>query len=260
MKNNKNLKIIIIAVLLLIILITLVIMYFTKKKIVTDNNIIYEINYFDGAIPGKSRDIKIYDDKVKADITYACSAVHCKPRTEKITQNFSKENIDKLKKFVENNFSTKLDGNKVSIDGMINNGVEQLTWYQVDVIYSLERGETNFEEYVEEYKYKIKYTESENVYYVIYFKDDKSILVKKISHNNINTYKINFSEKNLDKLNNYIQKKVETDFPILTRYSISYYNSGDWYEKEYAATEKEMYILNSIIKNDESILNNLNNF
>ncbi len=227
MKNNKTLKIIIIAILLLIILTTPVIMYFTKKKNVTeDKNIIYEIYYYDGSIPGTNRDIKIYKDKVKIDITYGCSFVDCKPTTEEITQNFSKENINKLKKFVKTNFSTKLNGNKV----VINDGVRQLTWYQSDVIYSLENGESSFEQCVEEYKYKIEYTESENTYYRIYFKDNKSILVKKISNNNIDTYKINFSEKNLDKLNNYIKEKVEPDYPILTRYSRSYISSGDWYE------------------------------
>ncbi len=256
MKNNKTLKIIIIAILLLIILTTPVIMYFTKKKNVTeDKNIIYEIYYYDGSIPGTNRDIKIYKDKVKIDITYGCSAVDCKPTTEEITQNFSKENINKLKKFVKTNFSTKLNGNKV----VINDGVRQLNWYQSDVIYSLESGESSFEQCVEEYKYKIEYTESENTYYRIYFKDNKSILVKKISNNNIDTYKINFSEKNLDKLNNYIKEKVEPDYPVLTRYSRSYISSGDWYEKRYVASEKEMYIINSIIENNESILNNLDN-
>ena len=256
MKNNKTLKIIITSILLLIILTILVVMYFTKKKNVTeDKNIIYEIYYYDGAIPGTNRDIKIYKDKVKIDITHQCSAVDCKPRTEKITQNFSKENINKLKKFVKTNFSTKLNGNKVTI----NNIGRQLNWYQSGVIYSLESGESSFELSVEEYKYKIEYTESENTYYIIYFKDNKSILVKKISNNNIDTYKINFSEKNLDKLNNYIKEKVELDYPVLTRYSRSYINSGDWYEERYVASEKEMYIINSIIENNESILNNLDN-
>lgn len=260
MNNNKTLKIIITAIILLIILTILVVMYFTKKKNVTeDKNIIYEIYFYDGAIPGTNRDIKIYEDKVKIDITYACSAVDCKPTTEEITQNFSKENINKLKKFVKTNFSTKLNGNKVTIDGIMNNGVRQLTWYQSDVIYSLESGESSFEQCVEEYKYKIVYTESENTYYIIYFKDNKSILVKKISNNNIDTYKINFSEKNLDKLNNYIKEKVESDYPVLTRYSRSYISSGDWYEKSYVASEKETYIINSIIENNESILNNLDN-
>ena len=63
-----------------------------------------------------------------------------------------------MKKFVETNFSTKLNGNKVVIYG-----TKQLNLYQKDVIYSLEGGESNFEINVEEYKYKIEYHENDNL-------------------------------------------------------------------------------------------------
>lgn len=262
MKNNKTLKIIIIALLFLIILTIVGVIYFTKMKVINDEkNIIYEIYFSDGGIPGTSQDIKIYKDKVKIDITYGCSYVDCKSRTEKITKNFSKENIDKLKNFIETNFSEKLNGNKVVIkDGARSNGVEQLNLYQEDVIYSLEGGESNFEINVEEYKYKIEYHENDNLDYFIYFKDDNSILVKKVLNDKITTYKVNFSEENMNRLNNYIEKMIEPepDFPIIWRYSKKYENSDDWFWKRYGVSEEEMYIINSIIENNESILDNLN--
>lgn len=224
------------------------------KVINDEKNIIYEISFFDGGEPGTNRDIKIYKDKVKINITHACSAVNCKSKTEKRTQKFSKESIDKLKKFVETNFSTKLNGNKVVIYG-----TKQLNLYQKDVIYSLEGGESNFEINVEEYKYKIEYHENDNLDYFIYFKDDKSILVKKVLNNKITTYKVNFSEENMNRLNNYIEKMIEPepDFPILWRYSRKC-NISDELFKRYGVSEEEMYIINSIIENNESILDNLN--
>ena len=256
MKNNKTLKIIIITLLFLIILAIVGVIYFNKMNDINDEkNIIYEISFFDGGEPGTNRDIKIYKDKVKINITHGCSYVDCKSTTEKITKNFSKENIDKLKNFIETNFSEKLNGNKVDIYG-----TWQLNLYQKNVIYSLEGGESNFEIYVEEYKYKIEYHENDNLDYFIYFKDDNSILVKKVLNNKITTYKVNFSEENMNRLNNYIEKMIEPepDFPILWRYSKKYENSDDWFWKRYGVSEEEMYIINSIIENNESILDNLN--
>lgn len=255
MKNNKTLKIIIITLLFLIILTIVGVIYFNKMNDINDEkNIIYEISFFDDGEPGTNRDIKIYKDKVKINITHACSAVNCKSKTEKRTQKFSKESIDKLKKFVETNFSTKLNGNKVVIYG-----TKQLNLYQKDVIYSLEGGESNFEINVEEYKYKIEYHENDNLDYFIYFKDDNSILVKKVLNNKITTYKVNFSEENMNRLNNYIEKMIqpEPDFPIIWRYSRKCNISNELF-KRYGVSEEEMYIINSIIENNESILDNLN--
>lgn len=255
MKNNKTLKIIIITLLFLIILTIVGVIYFNKMNDINDEkNIIYEISFFDGGEPGTNRDIKIYKDKVKINITHACSAVNCKSKTEKRTQKFSKESIDKLKKFVETNFSTKLNGNKVVIYG-----TKQLNLYQKDVIYSLEGGESNFEINVEEYKYKIEYHENDNLDYFICFKDDNSILVKKVLNNKITTYKVNFSEENMNRLNNYIEKMIEPepDFPILWRYSRKCNISNELF-KRYGVSEEETYIINSIIENNESILDNLN--
>lgn len=61
MKNNKTLKIIIITLLFLIILTILGVIYFNKMNDINDEkNIIYEIYFSDGGIPGTSQDIKIY--------------------------------------------------------------------------------------------------------------------------------------------------------------------------------------------------------
>ena len=84
MKNNKTLKIIIITLLFLIILAIVGVIYFNKMNDINDEkNIIYEISFFDGGEPGTNRDIKIYKDKVKINITHACSYVDCKSTREK---------------------------------------------------------------------------------------------------------------------------------------------------------------------------------
>lgn len=64
----------------------------------------------------------------------------------------------------------------------------------------------------------------------------------------------------MNRLNNYIEKMIEPepDFPILWRYSKKYENSDDWFWKRYGVSEEETYIINSIIENNESILDNLN--
>ena len=41
-------------------------------------------------------------------------------------------------------------------------------------------------------------------------------------------------------------------------YSKKYENSDDWFWKRYGVSEEETYIINSIIENNESILDNLN--
>ena len=76
----------------------------------------------------------------------------------------------------------------------------ELTDKQKEVIQGLLLGENFFEISVEEYKYKIQYSESDNLSYYIYIKNDNSIIVKKVKINdnydstNVNTYSLNFSQ------------------------------------------------------------------
>lgn len=214
-----------------------------KFKIPTSFAILYEIIYYDESIPGSKYDISVQkNNKVEITTTHFCSAIDCKPTTEKEIFNYSKDNLEKLKIFINNNFS--------------NNYVEvhdnKLTDRQKEVIHALLQGEYFFEKNVEEYKYKIEYSKNDSLSYDIYFKNDNSILVKKLKINSdydivsVDTYALNFSQKNKAKLNDYIEKEVKKE------------NKNVIYK--YSTLQKdEINIFNSIVKNNESYLNNIEN-
>ncbi|MDY4996705.1 MAG: hypothetical protein SO108_03255 [Bacilli bacterium] len=214
-----------------------------KFKIPTSFAILYEIIYYDESIPGSKYDISVQkNNKVEITTTHFCSAIDCEPTTEKEIFNYSKNNLEKLKIFINNNFS--------------NNYVEvhesKLTDRQKEVIHALLQGEYFFEKNVEEYKYKIEYSKNDSLSYDIYFKNDNSILVKKLKINSdydivsVDTYALNFSQKNKAKLNDYIEKEVKKE------------NKNVIYK--YSTLQKdEINIFNSIVKNNESYLNNIEN-
>lgn len=214
-----------------------------KFKIPTSFAILYEIIYYDESIPGSKYDISVQkNNKVEITTTHFCSAIDCEPTTEKEIFNYSKDNLKKLKIFINNNFS--------------NNYVEvhesKLTDRQKEVIHALLQGEYFFEKNVEEYKYKIEYSKNDSLSYDIYFKNDNSILVKKLKINSdydivsVDTYALNFSQKNKAKLNDYIEKEVKKE------------NKNVIYK--YSTLQKdEINIFNSIVKNNESYLNNIEN-
>lgn len=214
-----------------------------KFKIPTSFAILYEIIYYDESIPGSKYDISVQkNNKVEITTTHFCSAIDCEPTTEKEIFNYSKDNLEKLKIFINNNFS--------------NNYVEvhdnKLTDRQKKVIHALLQGEYFFEKNVEEYKYKIEYSKNDSLSYDIYFKNDNSILVKKLKINSdydivsVDTYALNFSQKNKAKLNDYIEKEVKKE------------NKNVIYK--YSTLQKdEINIFNSIVKNNESYLNNIEN-
>lgn len=214
-----------------------------KFKIPTSFTILYEIIYYDESIPGSKYDISVQkNNKVEITTTHFCSAIDCEPTTEKEIFNYSKDNLEKLKIFINNNFS--------------NNYVEvhesKLTDRQKEVIHALLQGEYFFEKNVEEYKYKIEYSKNDSLSYDIYFKNDNSILVKKLKINSdydivsVDTYALNFSQKNKAKLNDYIEKEVKKE------------NKNVIYK--YSTLQKdEINIFNSIVKNNESYLNNIEN-
>lgn len=214
-----------------------------KFKIPTSFTILYEIIYYDESIPGSKYDISVQkNNKIEITTTHFCSAIDCEPTTEKEIFNYSKDNLKKLKIFINNNFS--------------NNYVEvhesKLTDRQKEVIHALLQGEYFFEKNVEEYKYKIEYSKNDSLSYDIYFKNDNSILVKKLKINSdydivsVDTYALNFSQKNKAKLNDYIEKEVKKE------------NKNVIYK--YSTLQKdEINIFNSIVKNNESYLNNIEN-
>ncbi len=242
MKNKKIVLIILIVTLFLIIVGIVGFIVYDKynKKVSEKDAVVYKLIYYDNYEPGSKHEININDDNIEIITTNYCSVLNCKPKTNKETFKYSKENMDKLKIFFTNNFSN----NNIEFNG------NDLTNRQKEVIEGLLLGEYFFEVNVEEYKYKMEYKKNEELSYVIYFKDDKSVLVKKLKNNNdydivkVDTYVLNFSKENLNILNNYIEKKVKDENSnVIHKYS--------------TLQKDEINIFNSIVENDESYLNNI---
>ena len=138
-KNKKNKFFLIIGI--VVIVLSGIFVYIKCFKT------LYTLTYNNGGIPGITYVIKVYkyNDNVKVITTYGCSAVDCSPtieRTEKKTFNYSKDNIEKLKEFIDSNFSDK----DIYVDDYWD-----VTEKQRDVIYGLIRGEHYFEVSIEEY-------------------------------------------------------------------------------------------------------------
>ena len=202
-KNKINPISIILIVIFLIICIRIILSTIFNFN-ATSKDIFCNFTYYDELIPGSKYDISIQDNRVEIIKTSFCSAINCSTKTEKETFNYSKDNIEKLKIFINNNFSKKYFELNDS----------ELTERQKEVIQGLLLGEYFFETSVEDYKYKIEYSKNDNLSYNIYFKDDNSILVKKLKINNdydivkVDTYSLDFSQKNKNILNDYIEKEI----------------------------------------------------
>ena len=114
---------------------------------------------------------------------------------------------DILKQFIRENF-------KENSDSVINIHRGQLSKEQQEFISSILSGEKYFEIFIEDFKYKIDYLVNMHQEYIIYFKDNNDILVKKIHFDEnltidkIDTYSLNFSSENLKILNNYITEEA----------------------------------------------------
>ena len=237
-KNKSNKRLLILMIGIVIVIIGGFIPYIKYSK--TENVILHTLIYDDMGEPGSKSEIKIYNDKVEITTTHFCSAIDCSSTTEKEIFNYSKENIEKLKTFINNNFSN----NYIELND------NELTDRQKEVIQGILLGEYFFETNVEEYKYKIEYSKNDSLTYDIYFKNDNSILVKKLKINSdydivsVNTYSLNFSQKNKSLLFDYVKKEVKKENDnIIYKYS--------------TLQKDEINIFNSIIENNETYLNNI---
>ena len=135
------------------------------------NHVLYKLTYYTSDGVGSKSNINIYNDRVKLITISSCNDTECDDaNAKKETFNYTEENMNKLKNFIKDNFS---ENNDIVLNK------NELNEYQNGVIRGLLLGEHYFEVNVEEYKYKIEYSKNDNLTYIIYFKDDKSILVKK---------------------------------------------------------------------------------
>lgn len=208
----------------------------------------YKITYYDNGMPGSTSEIKISNSEVEIITTNFCGTLDCygeSPKTEKKVYKYSKENMIKLKKFFRNNFLI------YKILGLKNKNIElnedYLNEYQSRVMQGLVLGESFFEVSIEKFRYKIEYSKTDSLNYIIYFKDNKTILVKKLNINGndditkIDTYKLKFSKKNLNIINDYIKKEVKKE-------------NSKVISKTSSLKKDEINIIKSIIDNNESYL------
>ena len=246
-KIKKN---IIITIVLTILLLTIFAVFLTLKNILnqtsdayTNNNNIYKITYQDDNIYNTLYDITVYSDRVKVFEKNDCSSVICDEETKENIDKYSSENMDKLKNFLNNNFSFD-EKNSIELKK------ESLSEYQERVINGLTMSQYFFELAIEEYKYKIEYYQNDSTSYDIYLKDNNSIIVKKCYINDyditkIDTYSLNFSKNSIDKIYEYAEQEKEKD----DRYENIIY--------KYATLRKdEKNIFNSIVYNDEKYIIN----
>ncbi len=233
--NGKIITIIVIAAILGILGITLY-GYFNKLNPILDDNFSFVITYHDNYIPGSKSEIKVADRKIIIKTTNFCSALDCEPSTKEETFMYSEENYTKLKKFLTENFQNGAEVSQINLDKHTREIVEGITY-----------GEYFFEANVEEYRYLIKYDLNDKTTYGIYFKEDGSVLIKKLYINDdyditkIDTYPLSFSQKSIDILTEYAIK--ETD------------KAGDNAIYKYSTLLKnEQLIFKSIVENKESYL------
>ncbi|MBR4262315.1 MAG: hypothetical protein IKQ35_03015 [Bacilli bacterium] len=232
MKNNKpKLLIIIIGVVFIIIGI---ILHFLVFK---DKSVYYKITYDDNSAPGSQSIIEVYNDRIDISTTHYCSAKNCSPTKENKTLKYNKEIMDKLIKYLKNNY--KKNDIKVNREDLMNDGINPIEYLML--------GEKWLELSLEDYEYLIEYHENNTYGYYIYFKDDNSIVVKKAKINdkydivNIDTYNLDFKKEKIKLLYKYVENESKTN---KTKYII----------KSSILLKNETNIFKSIVEKDEKYL------
>lgn len=237
--KQKTKYIIIFIIIVLLAIITLWVLNYNYSIF---SSVTHKLTYYDDYEPGSRYDINVFNNKVEIIRNKSCNTVNCdEQNSEKEVFYYSTENINRLNNFIKNSLY-----NKSVVYA------NELTERQKEVVTGLLLGEYFFEAAVEDYKYKLVYTESDSTTYYFYFKDNYTVLAKKATISTdydikkIDTYSINFKEENINFLYNYIEElaKKEND-NIVRKYSTLYKN------------EKNIYT--SLTKNDESYLANIEN-
>ncbi|MDE6284919.1 MAG: hypothetical protein K2M17_04165, partial [Bacilli bacterium] len=146
--------------------------------------------------------------------------------------------MEKVLNFLKENF--EIDGKKLEVSD------ENLSDFQKNIMNTITFGQYFFELGIEDYQYKLEYTDP-MFSYDIYFKEDGSILVKKMKIDDdydivsLDSYTIRFDSDSMQALNEFI-KRIASKENIV-------YRSGTLFKDE------EPYI-KSLIENDESYLKN----
>ena len=240
MKNKKVVLIVLFIIVVLGIGIFILLNKSSNSKNKTDD---YKLTYYSTAYKN-GLNIEIHNNKVIITNNFACDDIRCDSFKKEIKEfEYSEDNITKLINFIGKNFT-------VDKEGKIEIWDAEITEYQKNIIESLLLGENFFEIDIEDYKYRLNYLKNDSLSYAIYFKNDETILVKKLTINdafditNIETYSLKFSSDSLNILNNYIKGQTEKE----GKNNIYKYSN---------LRKDETPIINSIIENNESYLSNI---
>ncbi len=242
-KRRRVIKAILGTILLLALLVLLSIFaYWFIKTYNNKSKLLYNIEYYDDSIPGKKYDIDVYNNKIMLGETHFCSAVDCESTIkEKKDLKYSTDNVSKFIRFIETHY------NKIKIELH----EDQMNDREKEIFLGLTLGEKIFEVAIEDYAYKVEFTEDDNLGYMIYLKENDDILVYKLSVNEdydiaeIEKYNIDFSKENMGVLKNYIISLMSKDTNVVYKSS--------------TLRKDEENLMMSIIKNDESLLKDIKN-
>lgn len=246
MKKIKIINIIIISVFSIAILTVLLslIMFIIKipKEQQTEPKIKYTITYEQDYEPGSSTTYYLYDDgSIKYFNTNYCSALDCDSNSSKIKSlKFDKKNEKLTYNFLK---SLIKKGNEVYIykSQIKEEKLENILYYiseEMEELIALE---------LSDYEYKLEIIKEQN-YHMVYL-DDNKIYVANLKYHNflfkkINTHSLNF--KNNKIVINYIKEQFNSS----ENFKYIYYDNISY---------KEKIILDSIIKNDEKLLEDIDN-
>lgn len=162
----------------------------------------YIITFNQDSSLSKTSVITITGNNVDVSVTYNCKYENCEKTTEHREYTYSDENIDKLKKFINNNFNK---GNIFTVTD------KEITEKQNDVLSSILLSQYNFESAVEDAVTTTNYNVSSTSSYTVYIKSDNTIIIKNKTLDaqtgeikNIKTYPLNFSAENLSLISQFL--------------------------------------------------------
>ena len=246
--EKKNIKWILLGVVIALMIVLVVAVIWMKNKKETPKEepkeeISYQLTYTDDYEPGSKYEIQVGEKTVFVKTTNYCSALDCEPTTEEEKLEYSKENMQKLKEFIEQLKETTPDLNQLNISNT--------TPRQRDILLAITRGQYSFEIAIEEYEYLLDYEESDEIGYIVYFQSDGKILVKKTTTKDfdiisLETYELAFTDDNKTILKNFVLGRLDEDSNEVLLTSLLYKDERPYIQ---SITEKE----ESYLENMETV-------
>lgn len=212
--------------------------YFLQHKLNKAEDLLYAFRFQDIGI---IYEVNVYNNIIKVKASNECSLDSCEEN--EYSKQYKEEDQAKLINFLENNFEFKNDQiADINYDTLNNYQQEVLatfSTYQSDELY--------FQYAIEDYQYKMEIELGKDATFVLYLKNDLTMVGKKIEYNkdyeitNISSYNYNFKDQNKQIIKDYIKNNLEKNETVL---------------KIYAYDLENKPIIDAIINNDEKYLKN----